>query len=170
MDPHLEKLQVELLSALAGVSPERLNWHPPGKWSTNEVIEHLYLTYTATTKGFSRVVEAGKPKVTSSTWRQRAASLLVLGIGHLPSGRTAPPMAVPRGLPAEKVRGEIAAKIAEMDAMLSACETKFGARTKVLDHVILGPLTIAQWRKFHLVHGRHHIRQLHGLRKAAENS
>jgi hypothetical protein len=28
----------------------------------------------------------------------------------------------------------------------------------------LGPLTGAQWRKFHLVHGRHHARQIRQLR------
>jgi hypothetical protein len=30
--------------------------------------------------------------------------------------------------------------------------------------VILGPLTGAQWRKFHLVHGRHHVKQVLHLR------
>jgi hypothetical protein len=29
-----------------------------------------------------------------------------------------------------------------------------------MDHPFLGPLTASQWRKFHLVHGRHHARQI----------
>jgi hypothetical protein len=168
MDPHLEKLQSELSSVIEGLSSEQWIWHPPGKWCATDILEHLYLTYTGTMKGFSRILEAGKPKVTSPNWRQRAGLLLVLGFGYFPPGRESPPMARPRGLPPEKVRAEIAAKIAEMDAVFAICETKFGANTKVLDHVILGPLTIAQWRKFHLVHGRHHIKQIQSLCNAVK--
>lgn len=166
MDPHLSQLQKEISSAVAGFSSEQLSVHPPGKWCAADILEHLYLTYTGTTKGFQRVLDAGKPKVTPPTWKQRTGALLVLGFSYLPSGREAPAMSRPKGLPHEKVQSEIAVKIAEMDAMLTACESKFGAATKVLDHAILGPLTINQWRKFHLVHGRHHIKQIEGLRAA----
>jgi Protein of unknown function (DUF1569) len=165
MDPHLSQLQVEIASAIAGLTEQERSEHAPGKWSTAEILEHLYLTYTGTTKGFQRVLEAGKPKVTPPTWKQRGGALLVLGFGHLPSGREAPKVSRPKGLPAEKVQAEIGAKIAEMDAILTTCESRFGAHTKVLDHVILGPLTISQWRKFHLVHGRHHIKQILRLRR-----
>ena len=164
MDPHLSQLQQEISSAVAGLSAEQLDAHPAGKWCTAEILEHLYLTYTGTTRGFQRVLEAGKPKVTPPTWKQRCGALLVLGFRYMPPGREAPPMARPKGLPREKVQSEIAAKIAEMDAILATCESKFGAGTKVLDHAILGPLTISQWRRFHLVHGRHHIKQIQRLR------
>jgi hypothetical protein len=160
MDPHLTQLQIEISSVVGGLTEEELNAHPPGKWCTAEILEHLYLTYTGTTKGFQRVLEAGKPKVTPPTWMQRGGALLVFGFAYLPSGRESPAMARPKGLPTEKVRAEIAAKIAEMDAILATCESRFGAHTKVLDHAILGPLTINQWRKFHLVHGRHHLKQI----------
>jgi hypothetical protein len=30
----------------------------------------------------------------------------------------------------------------------------------LLDHVILGPLTVKQWKKFHLAHGLHHLKQI----------
>jgi hypothetical protein len=170
MDPHLEKLRLELLSTVEGLAPERLNWHPPGKWCTTEIIEHLYLTYTGTSKGLSRLLEAGQPKVSAPTWIQRAAVLLVLGAGRMPRGREAPSLSRPRGLSPEKVQAEIGDKIAEMDALLTTCENRFGARTKILDHVILGPLNTAEWRKFHLVHGRHHIRQIDRLRQASERS
>jgi hypothetical protein len=64
----------------------------------------------------------------------------------------------------EKVRSEVGVKIAAMDAILAKCEAQFG-RGKVLDHPILGPLTAAQWRKFHFVHGRHHVKQILRLRE-----
>lgn len=163
MDPHLEKLQRSINSAVDGLSSERLSAHP-GKWSTAEILEHLFLTYTGTTKGFGRVLAAGKPQVTPATWRQRGRSLIVLGLGYLPAGREAPVFARPRGLAPETVSAEIGAKIAEMDAIMSTCATKFGTGTVVLDHPILGPLSVSQWRKFHLVHGLHHVKQIRRLR------
>lgn len=65
----------------------------------------------------------------------------------------------------EKVRAEIGSKIADMDDFLTQCEEKFGTRKELLDHPILGPLTGAQWRKFHVVHGRHHLKQIQTIKK-----
>jgi hypothetical protein len=165
VDPHLQRLQEEIAAAVAGLSAEQLIRHRPGKWCAAEVLEHLYLTYTGTVKGFERVAEAGKPLATTQTWTQRGRTLIVVALGYLPSGREAPPVARPRGLPPEKVLAEIGPKIAEMDGNIARCEEKFGSRLKLLDHPILGPLTGAQWRKFHLVHGLHHVKQIKRLRK-----
>jgi hypothetical protein len=62
------------------------------------------------------------------------------------------------------VREEFGQKIAVMDEMITKCEARLG-RGQLLDHLILGPLTGAQWRKFHLVHGRHHVKQILRLRE-----
>jgi len=165
VDPCLRRLREEIAAAVAGLSPQQLSRHPPGKWCAAEVLEHLYLTYTGTVKGFERVAAAGKPLVTAQTWPQRGRTLVVVGLGYLPSGREAPPVARPRGLPPEKVLAEIGLKIAEMDDSIARCEQELGSRRKLLDHPILGPLTAAQWRKFHLVHGLHHVKQIRRLRE-----
>ena len=47
-----------------------------------------------------------------------------------------------------------------MDEALAHAAAQFGTRVKILDHPILGPLNIRQWRKFHWVHTRHHARQI----------
>lgn len=164
MDTRLKKLQDEINEATQEFSAEQLNRHLPGKWSALEVVEHLYLTYTGTIKGLERVVAAGKPLVTGSTWRQRGRRWVVLGFSYLPSGREAPPIARPRGTTAEKVLAETGPKIAEMDAMIVQCEERFGLGA-LLDHPILGPLNGAEWRKFHLVHGMHHVKQIRRLRE-----
>ena len=163
MDP-LATLQRAIASAIDGLSAEQLAWHPPQKWCAAEILEHLYLTYTGTTKGFSRVLAAGKPLGGKLTWKNRAQVLIVLGFGYLPAGREAPAHSQPRGLPSQQVAAEIASKIAEMDEIIARCQEKFGSRTKILDHPFLGPFTPSQWRKFHLVHGLHHVRQIHALR------
>ena len=164
MDPHLKTLQEELTAVIAGLTAEQWQQHPAGKWCATEILEHLYLTYTGTTKGFSRVLGTQKATTTPATWIQRRNLLVVLGFGYLPSGREAPSFSRPRGLPKEKVVAEIAGKISEMDEMIARCEEKLGGG-KLLDHPILGPLTGAQWRKFHLVHGRHHMKQIRKLKE-----
>ena len=164
MDSQLKKLRQEIDAAVAGLSLEQMGRHLPNKWCAAEVLEHLYLTYTGTIKGFQRLMAAGKPTGASLSWMHRGRKWLVLGFGYLPSGREAPPHTRPRGNPAEKVVAEIGDKIAELDAVIAECEAKLGDRA-VLEHPMLGPLNGAEWRKFHRVHGMHHVRQIRRLRE-----
>jgi hypothetical protein len=167
VDRRLEILQQEIASAIEGASAEQLRRHPPGKWCIAEVLEHLYLSYTGTLKGFERVEAAGKPLATSPTLKMRAQTFVVIRLEYLPSGREAPSVTRPRGISGETVLAEIGPKIAEMNAAIARCEEKLGRRTRLLDHPILGPLTASEWRKFHLVHGRHHVKQIRALRGLA---
>src|SRR5258708_35446286 len=127
------------------MSSEQLRWHPSGKWCAVELLEHLYLTYTGTIKGFERVVREGKPLASRASVAQRAQTLVVVRLRHMPAGRQAPAMVTPKGLPAEQARNEIGAKIAAMDAIIGKCEARFGRRVPLLDHPILGQLTAAPW-------------------------
>ena len=163
----MEKLRENLESAVKGLSSEQLSWHLPGKWSASEVLEHLYLTYTGTIKGFERVIARGQPLATRASMAQRVLTFVVVRLGHMPAGRKSPAVAQPRGLPTERVRNEIAAKLGAMDAIIAQGEGRFGRHVKLLDHPILGPLTATQWRTLHLVHGRHHQKQLLRLRESA---
>jgi hypothetical protein len=126
LDPHPLRLQNQIIRAVAGLSAEPLTRRPPGNWCAGEIGEHLYSTHTGTVKGFARVTAAGKRLATNQTWRQRGRRLMIVAFGYMPSGREAPPVARPRGLLAEKVLGEIGAKIAEMDLVLAPCEEELG--------------------------------------------
>jgi len=165
MDFYLQRLQEALTAATRGMTVEDLTRHPEGKWNTLEVLEHLYLTYTGTAKGFERCLKAGKPIATLPTLKQRLATTLVVKLGHMPRGRKAPNNTRPQGVPAEKVMTDIWPWIVAMDDLIGRCEERYGRRTKLLDHPILGPLTGRQWRKFHWVHGRHHVKQILRLRQ-----
>ena len=66
---------------------------------------------------------------------------MIVAFGYMPSGRSAPPLARPHGLLAEKVLGELGPKIAEMDLLLAPCEEELGLRRRLLDHPILGPVS-----------------------------
>jgi hypothetical protein len=168
MDLRLEKLRESLASTIAGMSSEELSWHLPGKWCAAQVLEHLYLTYTGTIRGFEKVMASGKPLASQVSLSHRVRTLVVVGLGFMPRGVKAPAVAEPKGLPADKVQKEIASKIEAMDALITQCEARHGGRVQVLDHPILGPLTTKQWRKLHVVHGRHHQKQLVWLRQNAK--
>jgi len=170
MDSPLEELKQALESAVEGMTREQLSWHPAEKWCAAEVLEHLYLTYTGTIKGFEKVLAAGKPLATRTSLRHRARRLVVLGFSHMPGGREAPANTRPKGLPTEEVREGIGAKIVAMDAVMAQCEDRFGRGVKLLDHPILGPLTARQWRKFHRVHGMHHQKQILWLREGGRSA
>ena len=139
MDFRFEQLRENLESAVEGMSSEQLSWHLPGKWCAAEVLEHLYLSYTGTISGFERVLRKGKPLASRASMGQRVLTFVIVRLGHMPSGRKAPAVAQPRGSPAEQVRSEIGEKLA------------------------------AQWRKLHVVHGRHHMKQILRLRESTKD-
>jgi hypothetical protein len=170
MDFYLQRLQDAINSATDGLTEEALGRHPEGKWCTAEILEHLYFTYTGTIKGFERCIQNGKPMARPPKWMDHVRKFVVIRLNHLPEGRTAPKNTVPRGMPTEQVRADVSSKIAAMDAIIAEAEAKFGARTRLVDHPILGPLRAQEWRKFHWVHGTHHVRQISKLCAAGVSS
>ena len=104
MDSRLEKLKENLESAVVGMSSEQLSWHPPLKWCAAEVLEHLYLAYAGTIKGFEKIIAGRKPLATKASMAHRVLTFVVVGLGHMPAGRKAPAISQPRGLPAEQKR------------------------------------------------------------------
>ena len=165
MDSRLDALKHSLESAVEGMSSDQLRWHLSGKWCAAEVLEHLYLTYTGTTRGLEKVIARGTPLATTPSMKQRVMTFVVVGFRYIPTGLEAPGLVRPKGLPVEQVRNEIGSKLAAMDTIIAQCEARFGPHVKLLDHPILGALTAAQWRTLHLVHGRHHEKQLLRLRQ-----
>jgi hypothetical protein len=167
MDPRLEKLREAITAATRDMSAEQLRARPfqKGKWCAAEVLEHLYLTYTGTVIGFERCLAAGKPLAGTPTWKQRCSAALVVGVGRMPSGRASPKNVLPKGKPADTLLADIGSAMVRMDEVIGQCEGRYGTRIKLLDHPILGPLTGKEWRKFHLVHGRHHMKQIVRLRR-----
>ncbi|MBZ5598836.1 MAG: DUF1569 domain-containing protein [Acidobacteriia bacterium] len=160
MDSYLQRLHEAITSATRGMTMEELTRHPEGKWSAAEVLEHLYLTYTGTVKGFERCLQEGKPLASAPTMKQRFQIAVVTGAGYFPAGREAPKLSRPRGTPADKVIADIGPQITAMDEVILKCEARHGKRTRLLDHPVLGPLTAKQWRKFHWIHGWHHVKQI----------
>ena len=164
MDRELAKLQKALASAIADMDLDDLTRHPEGKWSAAQILEHLNLTYIGTIKNFERCLASGKSAVDPRP-RKRWSRLLITRLGYFPSGGKSPPRVEPRGMPPQQVKAEIVENIVRMESILRECETRFGRRP-IASHPVFGALTVSEWRKFHLVHGKHHAKQILRLRKS----
>jgi hypothetical protein len=167
MDSTLQRVQDAIEAATRGMTAEQLVQHPEGKWSAAGVLEHLSITFSGTARLMRKCMEGGKPLGSAPTLTQRFATLLVTGWGYFPTGRPAPEFSRPQGLSGEAALQTIRENLAAMDQALAECEQRFGSEVKMADHVVLGPLTIPQWRRFHLVHTRHHMKQIARLRDSS---
>jgi hypothetical protein len=156
-------------AAVAGMADEQMTWAVEGKWSSARILEHLSLAYLVTVKASRMVLRQANPDVRDPTWKERLKVIIGVKIGYLPSGAKAPRMVFPKGISPQEAKSSIHSNLVEMDEMLQRCEEKFGDTIGFMVHGFLGPLTIRQWRKFHLVHTRHHMKQIHGLRRQMEN-
>jgi hypothetical protein len=165
---HLRRALKLAESSIAGMSDEHMTWAPQEKWSSANLLEHLSLGFLVTVKAGKMVLRQGGPELPKPTWRQRWYAIQVLELGHYPGLVIAPKMVRPRGLSPEEAKLAFVSTLQEMDQMLLVCEEKFGSTIKLLAHPYMGPLSIPQWRKFHLFHVRRHMRQLHRLRKQME--
>lgn len=169
MSEYILRLQEAIASAMHGLSTDDLLQSSEGKWSIAQVLEHLYLTYTGTVKGCERALASQNTLATPQTAKQRFQTLVVLNLGYYPQGIQAPTQVRPKGIPAEQVVTDIVRQISAMAESLTRCEERLGKRNKLFNHPVLGALTGEQWRKFHWIHGRHHVRQILALREKYAN-
>lgn len=163
----LQRALDDIDTATRGMSYGELERRNGDRWSPAQILEHLALGFGATAKGAARCLESGRPAATAPTVRHRLSTAVVVTFGYLPSGRPAPERTRPRGLSGEAAMQAVRANLIAMDEGLARCAKQFGSRVAILDHPILGPLSVAQWRTFHRVHTRHHMKQIVRLRAGA---
>lgn len=166
MHAKIEQLHNVLSAAICGMTMEELKLHSEGKWSAAEILEHLNLTYTGTTKNLERRVLAGQPVSGAGRSGKRLQRFVVTRLGYMPEGRKSPEHAMPRGKPCEQVQREIFENLGRMDDVITRCEQQFPGGQPIAEHPVLGPLTAQEWRGFHLTHGKHHARQIAKLKRS----
>jgi hypothetical protein len=162
MHPSLIKLRAALSNAIEGMSRDDFARHREGKWSSSEILDHLNLTYTGTIRDLECSLASDGARSSPDRQAKRWQRRVVMWLGYFPKLRKVPvpEHVLPRGTPVERVTSEIFNNIARMDELITRCEARFGFGKSVANHPIVGPLTAREWRRFHLVHGRHHTRQI----------
>jgi len=160
VSPELEDIRREMERLTRDWS--EVDWHagPPGKWNTGQILQHLLLTYTGTTRGLLNLMNSGRLPASKPRWEDSWKAFWVTRMGYMPAGAKATTNLTPSGgLDPTSLRRFYDALVA-MDAMLSDAERRFGRGVKLMMHPFLGPLDAADWRRFHRTHSRHHMKQI----------
>lgn len=166
MDPILSQLQTEISLALRGLSSTETQWRPLNhskKWSIQQIADHLLLTYQGTESGIQARLAKGTATLARPSMLQRFVQYTLTHLGYFPRGRQAPLSVVPPSQPNPMTGAELAGltegHLTSLDSLFERAEALFG-EARCVSHPILGPLSIHQWRRFQLIHGQHHIKQV----------
>jgi hypothetical protein len=160
MHKHLEHCLAIILEATRCCGPESVTRRNPKQWSVVEIVEHLTRAYSGTAKGFERCLEKNAPLATGTTFKQRLRQFVVIDLGFFPAGIEAPKYILPSGeLDLNAVLAAVRRDLTRLDEAAVKASNNFGT-VKVLDHPILGALSVDQWLRFHVSHTRHHEKQI----------
>jgi hypothetical protein len=149
-----------VLGPLAGRPESAWQQAPPGKWTSAQIVEHLALALEMSAATFA-ARRAKEPMARRrTTLREMVGKVFTFGLGWFPPGRKAPE----RATPAPRVDGRAAE--AHFRAAVAAWEAVERELLPVRRHDLfvkhprLGDLTLEEWARFHVVHARHHARQI----------
>ena len=170
LSPPLQSALDALDHAIDGMSDEQMKWHPEAKWSSSDILEHLSLAYSRTAERMKPLLQGAKPEVRRRTLKEWFGGMIVLKLEHIPPGRKAPEALCPKGLTPSQVKSCVRENLCQLDKIIDQCEQRFGENGNIMVHVILGPLSTSEWRKFHRVHTLHHARQIEALKKQIKGS
>jgi Protein of unknown function (DUF1569) len=166
----LEPLAVEIKA----LSLEEAQIPPaPGqdRWSAQQIVEHLILTYGLTLNTVNRQLKSGHVPSRRRNLLKSLLRMQTLGLGYMPNGipsmhavrpKDSTPMAGP-----ELVERFLAAA-EEMDAALAAGRKKFGIQP-CGEHPFYGAMRVDEWRRYHSLHARHHAVQLRNAIRFAKS-
>jgi len=101
-----------------------------------------------------------RPEARAVTMKERWLQFAVIGMGRFPSERRSPSFALPEGMHGAEALQKTLSGLQRMTTALDAAEQRWGKGQRIGAHVFFGPLTIAQWKKFHYLHGHHHVKQI----------
>ena len=168
MHPILQRVESQFHSVLGPLDFDETQVHPDGnalRWNTQQVVEHLILTYQLTSSALEKRLERRRPTSAKCTPLEWWLQLIVLSRGRMPKGAPAPLETVPghsQPLSGHELAWKLSSEAEKMDELLTRCRTQFGLQ-RVASHMILGPLRVDQWRRFHVIHGTHHLAQVHRI-------
>jgi hypothetical protein len=149
-----------VLGPLAGRPETSWQQAPPGKWTPAQIVEHLALALEMSAATFAARRAKGPMARRGTTLKEKIGKVFTFGLGWFPPGRKAPQATTPP----PRVDGH-AAEI-HFRTAVAAWETMerdlLPARRHDLfvKHPRLGDLTLEEWARFHVVHARHHARQI----------
>jgi hypothetical protein len=174
MNSTLHQLQREIAYSLSGLDAAQTQLQPrsrPDKWNIQQIMEHLLLSYSGTEMALNARLTKRTPTKAKPSIPQHLGQYTLIHLGYFPRGRKAPPLVTPVAPTTHPISGEgltqaAADHLTQLDLLCAEAEDLFGSTCRCASHMVLGPLRVDQWRKFQLIHGEHHLKQILAIRKA----
>src|ERR1700722_15998433 len=173
INPDLQRLHRALTRSLRGLDDTQTQLHPPlhiDKWSIQQIVEHLLLSYSGTETAINARLAKRTPTRAKPSLMQHFGQYTLIHLGYFPTGRKAPPLVTPppttHPLSGEALILAVADHLTRLNLPLAEAEDLFGATSRCASHMVLGPLSVNQWCRFQLIHGMHHVKQILAIRQA----
>ncbi len=162
MDQYITKAMGLIDDCTRGLSEEALAAAPPGRWSSAQVLEHLARAFGGSAKYLEHQLASGSIiEMRPLTFADRIKVFAVTVVGYFPEGRPAPAGTIPGEHPEGLATvAKTLENLERVGRIAEETEKKWGGRTLVFPHPVLGPLTAPQLCRFHFVHTRHHMKQV----------
>lgn len=161
MDAWLDRLRKEIEEATSELCESDWCRAPKGRWTSAGIVEHLGRSYSTTAKMLELAIGVGgPPQVRAARMSEFWKKILVVDLGIFPNGAKSPAMVTPKGDTGPVALERALTNLTRMNEAIAAAEARWGRKQAIAMHMILGPLNANEWRKFHYVHGHHHVLQI----------
>jgi hypothetical protein len=166
----LDRVVSEIANELSDLDTETAQLYPGAltyKWTAQQVIEHLVLSYRMTSDALQNRLDKGRAVRKKRTLLQWSLQLMILSCGEFPEGVPALEETTPEpekfaAMSGRQLGGFLREEAEALNTLLDRCRRIFGME-HVAIHPWLGPLRVDQWRRFHSLHGSHHLNQLRSV-------
>jgi len=156
----LAELRTLVLDPLRGRSDGDWERGPAGKWTPAQIVEHLALGLNLSAETFQNRRNHAPMSRRRRTPAEQIARFFIFGLRWFPPGRKAPE----RTRPAPQINRATAEAhfLAGLEAWDQVDRALLPERRSDLfvKHPRMGDLTVEEWMRFHLIHARHHARQI----------
>src|SRR5580693_8364962 len=93
MHPLFEQIETTLRAPLADLDATQTQLRPTAdqeKWTIQQIVEHLLMTYSLTKRAFEARLAKGRPTKARVSLQQRIGQFYLTRLGIFPKGRAAP--------------------------------------------------------------------------------
>lgn len=156
----LAELSTLVLGPLRGRSDSEWEHGPPGKWTPAQIVEHLALGLSLSADTFKARKHHAPMSRRPRTPAEKIAKLFIFGFRWFPPGRKAPERTTPAtGVTRVDAEQHFLAALEAWDQVDRALLPE--RRTNLfVKHPRMGDLTVEEWMRFHMIHARHHAKQI----------
>jgi len=174
MHPVLADAVFPLAEHVAAVSLKEAQVSPAADthgWNAQQVVEHLILSFRQSTEELQKRLKLDQSPSRSASWLQWIIKIQVCVFHSMTRGVSTSSSLRPRTyIPQDGP--ELAARLCDeaelLNKTLAESRIAFGMRPCGY-HPVYGPLRVEEWRVYHAVHCRHHMRQFDAAIAYAQN-